>query len=205
VPQLSIVIPAAPDEPALPGLLSALEAQIDGDVEVHVARGEGRADALNRGTQQAGGEHVWWLHADTRLLGGEVAALRAAIARRPEALLWFDLAYDRDGPWLTQLNARGANRRSRWLGAPYGDQGLCLRREAWAQVGGFPEEVAYGEDHVFVWRCRRAGIPLVPVGASLTTSARRYAEQGWARTSAVFFWRFWTQALPEMWALGRGR
>lgn len=204
MPALSIVIPAAPDEPALPRLLTALEDQIDEDVEVRVARGRSRADALNQGTAAATGSHVWWLHADTRLRGGEVAVLRRAMASHPDALLWFDLAYDDDGPSWTWINAWGANRRSRVFGAPYGDQGLCLSREAFLRVGGFPEEVAFGEDHVFVWRCKRAGIVLAPVGVPLVTSARRYREQGWGWTSAVFFVRFWQQALPEAWALWRG-
>ncbi len=204
-PSLSIVIPAAPVEPALPRLLEALAAQDDGDLSIEVARGASRAEALNQGTHRATGAHVWWLHADTRLLGGELAALRASLARAPDALHWFDLAYDRDGPWLTQLNARGANRRSRWLGAPYGDQGLCLSRAAFMRVGGFPEDAAYGEDHLFVWRCRRAGIRLHPVGIPLHTSARRYRDEGWARTTARFAWRFFAQAGPEAWALWRGR
>lgn len=202
---LAIVVPAAPVEPALPRLLDALAAQTRPDEPVIVARGTSRADALNRGTAGTDATHVWWLHADTRLRGGELAALRAAIARAPDALLWFDLAYDTDGPWLTRLNAWGANRRSRLVGAPYGDQGLCLRRATFDRVGGYPEDVASGEDHVFVWRCRRAGVRLAPVGVPLVTSARRYADEGWLRTSAVFAWRFAAQAAPEAWALWRGR
>ena len=51
-----------------------------------------------------------------------------------------------------QLNAAGANLRSRWLGLPFGDQGLVLPRASFERLGGFDPALRYGEDHALVWR-----------------------------------------------------
>ncbi|MBB4211853.1 glycosyltransferase involved in cell wall biosynthesis [Rhodothalassium salexigens DSM 2132] len=204
-PHISVIIPARDGEDRLERLLDALEPHRAADMEVIVSAGRNRADALNRGAADAHGRHLWFLHADTRLGYEAPDALRRSIRRYPLALRYFDLAFDDDGPALTRLNAWGANARSRLLGLPYGDQGLSLHRALFEVVGGFPEDVACGEDHLFVWRARGLGVRVRPVGVRLVTSARRYADEGWLATTARFQYRMVGQALPAWWRNRRRR
>jgi GT2 family glycosyltransferase len=162
----------------------------------------GRARQMNAGARATRGEWLWFLHADTGLDEPQaaVAALQAALRRDPGALGYFDLRFAGDGPAATAVNALGARIRSHWLGLPFGDQGLFMARATFDRLGGFDESLRAAEDHALVWRARRAGVPLRAAGASLTTSARRYAEQGWARTTLRHLWLTAQQA----WAFSRG-
>jgi rSAM/selenodomain-associated transferase 1 len=90
------------------------------------------------------------------------------------------------------INEIGCWIRSRLLGLPFGDQGFCLSRIHFERIGGFPEDVAYGEDHVFVWRAKQNGIALKAIKAILKTSARRYRDQGWLKTTLLFY-KLWTR------------
>ena len=123
--------------------------------------------------------------------------MAAGLARDPGALHYFDLAFSGDGPPLMRLNERGVWVRSHLLGMPFGDQGFCLRRDVFFGLGGFPEDVPYGEDHLLVWRARQAGVPLRCAPATLLTSARKYGERGWLRTTARHVYLTYRQALPE--------
>lgn len=141
----------------------------------------GRACQQNAGAAAARGGTLWFLHADSRLPAASVAAAQRFAGRA--ALGYFDLRFRDDGPRLVRLNALGARIRSRWLGLPFGDQGLMLPRPLFRALGGFDESLPAGEDHAFVWAARRARVPLVALRAPLYTSARRYAEHGWWRTT----------------------
>lgn len=206
--RVSIVVPVGPGESAwtaLPDLLTRLE--LDHEIVlsaaeeptreppdgVRVVRGmAGRAHQLNAGIAAARAEWLWLLHADSRPGTATLAAAAAFIAAhaKPErpALGWFELAFDRDGPAAVALNARGANLRSRRFSLPFGDQGWLMTRRTFDQVGAFDADFSRGEDLEFVVRARRRGVAIEPVGAALTTSARRYREQGWLRTSATHGW-----------------
>lgn len=197
-PALSVVVPLAAGEPPPEDLIASLPT----DMEVILARGGTRAEALDAGAAPARGAFLWFVHADTRLPQGAVEALRAAVRREPRALLFFDLAFD--GPAIMALNGAGARLRSRLFGLPFGDQALCLSAEVFRGLGGYPA-VSRGEDHLLVWRAHRAGVPVRPVGASVTTSSRRYRARGWARTTARHLALTIRQAAPELLAYWRGR
>ncbi|WP_376098025.1 glycosyltransferase family 2 protein [Roseomonas sp. CCTCC AB2023176] len=216
---LSVIVPLAPDETEEGPLLEALR-HLPAGSEVIVVRsggaararpgawpegiafrevtsGRGRARQMNLGAREARGEWLWFLHADTRLDARAIAALGAFTGRGEPALGWFGLRF-RDGPALTRVNAAGANLRSAWLGIPFGDQGFVIRAADFARLGGYDEAAPYGEDHLLVWAARGAGLPLRRVGATLSTSARKYARKGWGpttwlhvRLTAVQAWRAW--------------
>lgn len=203
--KLSVIIPVGPGELAWRELLGDLAALADSAEILLVApAGEspadfraadhglelpvrwleaprGRARQQNRGAAVARGEMLWFLHADSRVPADTVRAAQHADA--PGSIGYFDLHFHDDGPWLVRLNSVGARIRSRWLGLPFGDQGLLLPRQLFDALGRFDESLARGEDHALVWSARRAGVPLLPLGAPLFTSARRYREGGWLRTT----------------------
>lgn len=203
--RLSVIVPVGPGDRAWPGLLRDLAA-LDGHAEILLvaAAGEtppdfkpgdfglrvparwlespvGRAVQQNAGAGAARGEMLWFLHADSRLPAATVAA--ATRFRDPSALGYFRLGYLEDGPRATQLNALGAGLRSRWLRLPFGDQGFMLSRATFARLGGFDASLSGGEDHALVWMARRFGAALVDLRAPVFSSARRYREQGWVRTT----------------------
>ncbi len=203
--KLSVIVPVGPGEHAWQALLPDLSPLgVDTEVLLVAAYGEapaefdparfglempvrwlvsatGRARQQNAGAAAARGETLWFLHADSRVPAASLDAARRFSGRA--ALGYFDLGFRDDGPWLVRLNALGAWIRSRWFGLPFGDQGLILSRHDFERLGGFDEALAAGEDHALVWTARRAGIPLAPLGAPLSTSARRYAERGWLKTT----------------------
>lgn len=219
---LSVVIPVAPGDDAWQALLPDLAAlppaarivlaaaapiphdaagRIGAALPLHkwewLETPRGRARQLNAGARAATGRHLWFLHADSRLCPDTIARLRTAIGRHPHALLFHDLEFLDDGPPLMRLNALGVRLRSRWLGMPFGDQGFCIARAHFDALGAFDESARYGEDHLFVWRARQAGVALRATGGTLRTSARRYREQGWGRTTARHVWLTIRQAVPE--------
>ena len=159
----------------------------------------GRAHQQNLGASVASGDWLWFVHADSRLRSETLRELQRFMAQRSHALGWFTLAFRRDGPRWTALNAAGANWRARWLGLPFGDQGLVLPRTCFEALHGFDEQAAYGEDHLLVWAARRAGLPLRHIPAVLETSARKYARHGWLRTT----WQHWRLTVAQAWPAWR--
>ena len=158
--------------------------------------GTGRASRMNLGASRAEHDFLWFLHADSRFLPKAVDALLRSVSEAPQALHYFDLAFLSDGPALSQLNGIMANIRSRRLGMPFGDQGFCLAAEIFQRLGGFDVRCPFGEDHDLVWRARLDGIFLKPTGQTIWTSARKYADKGWFKTTAEHVIKSWTQALP---------
>ncbi|MGV8932180.1 MAG: glycosyltransferase [Luteimonas sp.] len=154
----------------------------------------GRAVQQNAGAAAAEGDWLWFVHADATLAAETLPALARFIAADVPALGYFDLRFLGDGPALTRINAAGARLRSRWLRLPFGDQGFVLPRAAFASLGGFDPATRRGEDHQLVWRARRAGLPVTPIGAPIYTSARRYATSGWAATTGGHLLETWRQA-----------
>jgi hypothetical protein len=221
---VSVIIPVGPSEQAWRSLLLdladlAAEAELffvatdpePADLSAQVATcglrcrirwittRRGRAHQMNFGTEYASCCYVWFLHADSRVRAAGLAALERSLEIAPAALHYFDLTFQDDGPWLTCSNAWGVRFRSRYLGLPFGDQGFCLSREQFQQIGRFDERAAYGEDHLLVWSARRQGIPIRCVGESIATSARKYQAQGWLRTTLRNAWLTWSQAAGECW------
>ncbi len=201
--QLSIVIPLGPEEPYPEKLVHGLNTGLD-EVEIllattgqHagpeisaelpeikvIAGSAGRGRQLNRAADAARGRWLWLIHADSHLPDHAVTQVLEWTRQAQTRLGFCHLRFAEDGPWLTHLNAVGANLRSRWLQMPYGDQTLCLPGKWFERLGGFREDLERGEDLDLVVRARRAGLPIEPIGLTVTTSARRYAQHGWLRNT----------------------
>ncbi|MGH0034302.1 MAG: hypothetical protein ACQGVK_04685 [Myxococcota bacterium] len=155
-----------------------------------------RAHQLQVGLEATRGEIVIFLHADTRLPGGWVPAVRGALASPGAVGGAFRFAFRESGArGLQRISLRlvelGAQLRSSGLGLPYGDQALFASRSALVAVGGVPQ-VALMEDLDLVRALRRSG-RMVMLGQSATTSPRRHLEGGVWRialrhAAAAFAW-----------------
>ena len=77
----------------------------------------------------------------------------------------------------------GVKVRSKFFNLPYGDQALFLKASTFHELGGFPE-LPIMEDFVFVRSLSKHGkITIVP--AAVTTSARRWEQQGIFKTTII--------------------
>ncbi len=197
-PQLSAIIPLGPGDRA-DGLASRLKLHHRiGEVIVSAtspAPGNldycdqwihgpaGRGAQLNRGAAAARQSWLWFVHADSRLTDTTVDAVAEFASSNPVAIGYCRLRFCNDGPRLVGLNALGANLRSWLLRQPYGDQGLCMPAEVFDRLSGFREDLPRGEDLDFIVRAGMAGISIQSMGATIATSARRYQERGWLKTT----------------------
>lgn len=162
-----------------------------------ISEGSGRAAQMNAGARIAVGAQLWFLHADSRLDEKTIPALLRRLGQYPDWLLYGELKFLDGATPLMRLNEVGAFLRSRLLGMPFGDQGLCIRKKLFHDLGGYPENVLYGEDHVFVWRARQRAIALRPIEAPIYTSARKYRDRGWLKTTLRHVFLTYKQAWPE--------
>lgn len=201
--QASIVIPVLRDTDQLDGLLASLARMpersaaevivVNGDAEDGtlpplrgrhagvrwVACPPGRGRQMNAGAQAASGRWLLFLHADTRLDDRWLDALREAESRDAVGGAF---RFTLDSPRAAaRLVERGVAWRTRWFGLPYGDQGLFVRRDVFAALGGF-RPYPLMEDVDLVRRLRRRGA-LVLSAVPVRTSPRRWERDGWLRRS----------------------
>lgn len=162
---------------------------------------QGRAQQMNAAAATADTGYLWFVHLDSVVCRRHLLAMAEAVLRQPDRLHYFALKFAADGNGPTWLNQTGANLRSRLLGVPFGDQALCISAQQFRLLGGYPESVSYGEDHVFVWRARQAGICLNYLSESLSTSAVKYARSGWLKLTWRYQYLWLKQAAPEFWLL----
>lgn len=205
MPMISVVVPVAEDEAAAERLLAQLRP--DERLEIILADGggnpglaamagrrpdvrivrspRGRGRQMNAGAAAARGEWLLFLHADSTLpdrwLDVFLRVTSGGRGGRPPSGGWFQFALD-DPSWQARLVERGVRWRVRWLGLPYGDQGLFAARHTFDTLGGY-RELPLMEDVDFVRRLAASG-PVVEVPLALTTSARRWRADGWFRRSA---------------------
>ena len=201
---VSIIIPVCNQETELERLLADL-APVKDSIEIIIKSEGSRAKSLNAGAASATRPFLWFLHADSRINEQNLHALSLALKEKPDDLHYFDLAFSKDGPALTVFNAWGANWRSRLFGVPYGDQGFCLSKEQFVKANGYPDDVPYGEDLIFVWHARQAGIRLNHLPSKLLTSARKYSQRGWLKLTLLCQWRWIGMSIPEALKMVRGR
>jgi rSAM/selenodomain-associated transferase 2 len=199
---ISIIIPVLNEAATIKPTLSQLQKQpgveiivVDGgsqDNTVNLAQqtgvkvitvvGKNRAAQMNAGADIATGEVLLFLHIDTQLPpdfldlatkilkqpGVIASAFELAIAGENLALRWIEI--------LVKL-------RSHLLSLPYGDQAIFLKKQTFAQLGGFAD-LPIMEDFEFMQRLKRQGkIAIAP--AQVTTSDRRWQKLGIWQTTLI--------------------
>jgi rSAM/selenodomain-associated transferase 2 len=201
-PTRSVIIPVYREQSRIGLLLESLAALTDGGAtEILVVDGEpeqgtldqvppglaiglraprGRARQMNAGAAVAHGEVFLFLHADTRLPPGALAAMDEALADPGTCGGAFRLRIvpenGRPGPWL-RLITWAANLRTRLTRVPYGDQAIFLRRDCFEALGGFAD-LPLMEDLELMTRLRRSGRAIRILETAVETSARRWEREG---------------------------
>lgn len=215
LPQLSIIIPFAPDDATWQQLLPDLQ-QLPYPCEIILVAGSeksrleasrvqmpvkailieaalGRASQMNAGARIAKNPCLWFLHADSRINSQCLKAIDSFDFSK-NALAYFGLRFQNDGPSRMGVNSFGVWFRSRFLRIPFGDQGFVISKSRFEMLGGYREDLSSGEDHAFIWAARKNGIKLKALNAYISTSARKYAKYGWGKTTRAHLRETWRQA-----------
>jgi len=141
----------------------------------------GRANQMNAGASIAMGEHLLFLHADTRLPDDYRLEIERVLTT-PVACGAFPLEIDARGIALRMIEL-GVAFRSRMLQMPYGDQALFFRAADFFDQHGF-KQMSIMEDYELVSRMRKIG-RIGMAHAPVKTSARRWMTQGILRTTII--------------------
>jgi rSAM/selenodomain-associated transferase 1 len=135
---------------------------------------------MNAGAAIAGGRWLLFLHADSELPTDWVSVIAQADQRAHVVAAAFRLALD-SPDWQARLVELGVRLRVALFGLPYGDQALCIRRDAFEAMGGY-RDLPLMEDVDLVRRVKEEG-RLQRFHSVVRTSARRWKREGWMRRS----------------------
>jgi rSAM/selenodomain-associated transferase 2 len=215
--RISVIIPCLNDGGAIGDLLESLQLLRDKGHEVIVAdggssdssrdvarplvdrlvtSGPGRARQMNAGAQSAGGELLWFLHADSRLPRGY---LEAVVQSLEQGNQWgrFDIRLSGKHPMLRVVEFM-MNWRSRLSAIATGDQGIFVRSDLFLTVGGYAD-ISLMEDVEISRKLKRHAAPdCLP--QAIETSSRRWEKNGIFRTIFQMWWlrlRYWLGAEPD--------
>ena len=197
---ISTLIPTLNAAASLPATLAALSGHVaeiiiadggsaDGTPELAKTLGarlitgeRGRGVQLRAAADAATQPWLLALHADTRPGPGWQDAAAGFIAQPATATkaAYFRFALDDAAPEARRLEAMVAW-RCRWLGLPYGDQGLLIARDFYRALGGY-EPVPLMEDVALIRRIGRERLQALPV--DFITSAEKWQRDGWYARSA---------------------
>lgn len=139
----------------------------------------GRARQMNAGAQQAQGEILLFLHADTLLPDGTPQVIQSALTDSRIVGGRFDVCLDSPRVIL-QIIAFFMNLRSRLTRIATGDQALFVRHKIFAEMGGYPE-IPLMEDVEFTKHLKRRG-GIACLRLRVTASARKWERDGIVRT-----------------------
>ena len=201
--QLAIVVPVLNEAANLPALCAHLQ-QIGLDAEVVLVDGgstddtvnlarsagmnmvhasRGRARQMNAGALATQAPHLLFLHADTQLPEAALASVQEALQHHA----WgrFDVRIDGQAKMLRVVAAL-MNWRSRLTGIATGDQAMFMRREAYEQVGGFPDQPLM--EDIEMSAALKAISPPACSRHQVITSGRRW-EQGGVWRTIFLMWR----------------
>jgi rSAM/selenodomain-associated transferase 2 len=144
----------------------------------------GRAKQMNRGIEEAQGDILLFLHADTRLPSDALACI---INAAENGYYWGRFNVRLSGErFMFRIIERAMNLRSCLTGIATGDQAIFVSSESVDIIGAFPQ-IPLMEDVLFSKRLRELGWPAC-IKQKVVTSSRRWEQRGIMRT-VVLMWR----------------
>ena len=195
---VSVIIPVVNDDDVLVTLLADLCHQVPGEVIVvdgsdssatravcrpyryfHVPGGRG--NQLACGAEQAGGEILWFLHADSVIEPEALATILQAVANGALGGC-FRFRFTGERRWYKTLLEWMINARTA-IGVAYGDQGLFFTRAAYEAAHGFSDFPLFEEVNLVKAVKRMGGFMRLtqPIGIS----CRRWERDGWIRRTLI--------------------
>lgn len=152
-----------------------------------VAKSEckGRAAQMNKGASVAKHDLLYFLHADSIPPNNFTTQILRAYKNGAKSGC-FRLAFDYEhwflkaNAWFTRFNVNAVR---------FGDQSLFVTKNIFQKSGGFREDLLMMEDQEIIHRIKKYGRFKV-MNDYVTTSARKYLDNGIYRLQAIFF-RIW--------------
>ncbi|MGZ8559235.1 MAG: TIGR04283 family arsenosugar biosynthesis glycosyltransferase [Chitinophagaceae bacterium] len=146
---------------------------------------KGRAAQMNIGASLAKGEIFYFLHADSLPPENFANHITGAVNKGYSCgcfRLRFDLShwFLKANCWFTRFNINVVR---------FGDQSLFVTRDVFNKCGGYNESLQIMEDQEIIHRIKKHGKFKV-MNAAVTTSARKYRDNGIFRMQAIFY-RIW--------------
>ena len=146
---------------------------------------KGRAAQMNKGASIAKGDIQYFLHADsippTNFTGYIIGAIDKGFSSG-----CFRLCFDynhwflKANSWFTRFNVNAVR---------FGDQSLFVTKDVFKKSGGFNESLLMMEDQEIIHRIKKFG-KFTVMNDVVTTSAKKYLDNGIYRLQAIFF-RIW--------------
>lgn len=149
---------------------------------VSVSPKKGRGAQMNFGAAQATGGVLYFLHADSYPPSGFWQDIITSIKHGYPGGC-YQLAFDDPHPflrfnaWFTRFDIDAVR---------FGDQSLFVTRDVFQKAGGFREDLIVMEDQEIIGRIRRYAKFKILAG-KVTTSARKYRENGVYKLQGIFF------------------
>ena len=153
-----------------------------------IAAPRGRALQMNAGARSEEGQRadvLLFLHADVRLPRDADRLIIRALSNSRSGWGRFDVSLQGRSPGLRLVGAM-MNLRSRATGICTGDQALFVRQGVFLALDGFAS-IDLMEDIEFSRRARRLSPPIA-LRPPVRVSARRWDEEGLARTVLRMWW-----------------
>lgn len=139
---------------------------------------------MNQGAGASRSDVLLFLHADSTLPPGAIDRVRTKIEEGCEGG-GFLAEFDDRSP-IFKLGSRLVSTRTRLTRIPLGDQGQFVTRAVFEDLGGF-QDWPILEDLDFARRLKKRGAVGI-IETPIVTSARRYNQNGIARTIANNWW-----------------
>ncbi len=147
---------------------------------------KGRARQLVAGADQATGEILYFLHADSFPPQAFDAHIIDAVKNQHPAGC-FRMTFDSYHPWLKFISWFT---RFNWLASRGGDQSQYITAQLYQDIGGFNAELQLCEDYDLIHKLYKNETFYV-IQKTLKTSARRYHEKGVMRLQLIYLFIYW--------------
>ena len=143
---------------------------------VHSSKGRGLQ--LNNGAEQASGNILWFLHADTIPHANSLNYIQDTMKNIDTVGGGFEYNFDSTSKRL-QFISWFSNKKNIFLNRIYGDMGIFVRKDIFGLMGGFAESHLM-EDFEFSRRLRKIGKVII-LPEKIKTSPRDWYKEGFLK------------------------